>query len=253
MSNNELSNKIALVTGGADGIGEGIVRTFCKNGAEVIIADIQDEKGQALAAELGDSVSYMNLDVTDPNSWDALLASLATQPGRLDILVNNAGGGGYGNFEELDFEEWRKIMSLNLDSVFLGCNKSAALLRADGGGSIINISSTNANRAWALFAGYCAAKAGMTMLSKCVAQRFLETDAKVRCNTVHPGPIQTPNFERLTSAPGAEALMEDWQKNNPFTELGTVEDIGEVVAFLASDRASYINASEFVAAGGTLL
>lgn len=93
----------------------------------------------------------------------------------------------------------------------------------------------------------------MTMMSKCVAQRFLETEANVRCNTVHPGPIQTPNFERLTSAPDAEALMADWQKNNPFTELGTVENIAEVVTFLASDKASYVNASEFVAAGGTLL
>lgn len=253
MSTNDLTNKIAVVTGGADGIGEGIVRNFCASGASVIIADIQEEKGRQLATELGDSASFVTLDVTDPSSWDELITSLQANPGRLDVLVNNAGGGGYGNFEELDFEEWRKIMALNLDSVFLGCNKAAALLRADGGGAIVNISSTNANRAWALFAGYCSAKAGMTMLSKCVAQRFLETESSVRCNTVHPGPIATPNFERLTSAPGAEALMEDWQKNNPFTELGTVEDVAEVVTFLASDKASYVNASEFVAAGGTLL
>ena len=97
MPSNELSNKIALVTGGADGIGEGIVRTFCENGAEVIIADIQEEKGQALAKELGDSVSFISLDVTDPNSWDKLISGLNSNPGRLDVLVNNAGGGGYGN------------------------------------------------------------------------------------------------------------------------------------------------------------
>ena len=253
MSNNHLSNKIAIVTGGADGIGEGIVRTLWNCGAQVVIADIQEEKGAGLATELGRNVSFVLLDATDPDSWNSLVTELKDNPGRLDILVNNAGGGGFGNLEQLSFEEWRNIMALNMDSVFLGCKTAAPLLQADGGGSIINISSTNANRAWAMFSGYCSAKAGMTMFSKCVAQHFLETNANVRCNTVHPGPIETPNFRRLTAAEGAEQLLADWQKNNPFTEIGSVEDIGEVVAFLASDAARYVNASEFVAAGGTLL
>ena len=253
MSNEHLSNRIAVVTGGADGIGEGIVRTLWGYGAQVIIADIQEEKGAALATELGENASFVLLDVTDPVSWNSLVTELSGNPGRLDILVNNAGGGGFGNLDQLTFEEWRNIMALNMDSVFLGCKTAAPLLQADGGGSIINISSTNANRAWAMFSGYCSAKAGMTMFSKCVAQHFLETNANVRCNTVHPGPIETPNFKRLTAAEGAEQLMADWQKNNPFTEIGSVEDIGEVVAFLASDAARYVNASEFVAAGGTLL
>jgi len=253
MSNNDLSNKVAVVTGGADGIGEGIARIFWGYGAQVVIADIEEEKGEALAAELGGNASFVLLDVTDPGGWNNLVAELKSNPGRLDILVNNAGGGGFGNLNQLTIEEWRKIMALNMDSVFLGCKTAAALLQADGGGSIINISSTNANRAWSMFSGYCSAKAGMTMFSKCVAQHFLETNANVRCNTVHPGPIETPNFKRLSAAEGADQLMADWQKNNPFTEIGTVEDIAEVVAFLASDEARYVNASEFVAAGGTLL
>ena len=253
MANNDLSNKVAVVTGGADGIGEGITRTLLGCGAQVVIADIQEEKGAGLATELGANVSFVPLDVTDPGSWNALIIELNNTAGRLDILVNNAGGGGFGNLDQLTFEDWRNIMALNLDSVFLGCKTAAPLLQADGGGSIINISSTNANRAWAMFSGYCSAKAGMTMFSKCVAQHFLETSANVRCNTVHPGPIETPNFKRLTATDGAEQLLADWQKNNPFTEIGTVEDIGEVVAFLASDAARYVNASEFVAAGGTLL
>ena len=253
MSNNHLTNKIAVVTGGADGIGEGIVRTLWGCGAQVVIADIQEEKGAGLATELGENASFVLLDVTDPESWNSLVTELNDTPGHLDILVNNAGGGGFGNLNQLTFEEWRKIMALNMDSVFLGCKTAAPLLQADGGGSIINISSTNANRAWAMFSGYCSAKAGMTMFSQCVAQHFLETNANVRCNTVHPGPIETPNFKQLTAAEGADQLLADWQKNNPFTEIGTVEDIGEVVAFLASDAARYVNASEFVVAGGTLL
>lgn len=253
MSNDNLSNKIAVVTGGADGIGEGIVRTLWGYGAQVVIADIQEEKGAGLATELGENARFVLLDVTDPGSWNSFVTQLSGNPGRLDILVNNAGGGGFGNLDQLTFEEWRNIMALNMDSVFLGCKTAAPLLQADGGGSIINISSTNANRAWAMFSGYCSAKAGMTMFSKCVAQHFLETNANVRCNTVHPGPIETPNFKRLTAAEGAEQLLADWQKNNPFTEIGSVEDIGEVAAFLASDAARYVNASEFVAAGGTLL
>ena len=253
MSDKNLSNKVAVVTGGADGIGEGIARTLRGRGAHVVIADVQEERGALLAAELGENASFILLDVTDWDSWNNLVSELSSHPGHLDILVNNAGGGGFGNLDQLNFEEWRNIMALNMDSVFLGCKAAAPLLKADGGGSIINISSTNANRAWAMFSGYCAAKAGMTMFSKCVAQHFLETSANVRCNTVHPGPIETPNFKRLTAAEGAEQLLADWQKNNPFTEIGTVEDIGEVVAFLASDEARYVNASEFVAAGGTLL
>ena len=120
MSNNDLSNKVAVVTGGADGIGEGIARIIRGCGAHVIIADIQEEKGKALAAELGENVSFSLLDVTDPDSWSNLVTELKTNYGRLDILVNNAGGGGFGNLDQLTIEEWRKIMALNMDSVFLG-------------------------------------------------------------------------------------------------------------------------------------
>ena len=121
MSKNDLSNKVAVVTGGADGIGEGIARIIRGCGAHVIIADIQEEKGKALAAELGENVRFSLLDVTDPDSLSSLVTELQTHYGRLDILVNNAGGGGFGNLDQLTIEEWRKIMALNMDSVFLGC------------------------------------------------------------------------------------------------------------------------------------
>ena len=134
MSNNHLSNRIAVVTGGADGIGEGIVRTLWGYGAQVIIADIQEDKGAGLATELGENASFVLLDVTDPGSWNSLVTQLSGNPGRLDILVNNAGGGGFGNLDQLTFEEWRNIMALNMDSVFLGCKTAAPLLQADGGG-----------------------------------------------------------------------------------------------------------------------
>ena len=147
MSNNDLSNNVAVVTGGADGIGEGITRILWGTSTQVIIADIQIKKGEALATKLGEKASFALLDVTDPDSWNKLVAALKSNQGRLDILVNNAGGGGFGNLDQLTIEEWRKIMALNIDSVFLGCKTAASLLQADGGGSITNTSSTNANRA----------------------------------------------------------------------------------------------------------
>ena len=106
MANNDLSKKVAVVTGGADGIGEGITRTLWGHGAQVVIADIQEEKGAGLATELGENVSFFPLDVTDPGNWVALITELKNTAGRLDILVNNAGGGGFGNLDQLTFEEW---------------------------------------------------------------------------------------------------------------------------------------------------
>ena len=133
MSDKNLSNKVAVVTGGADGIGEGIARTLRGRGAHVVIADVQEEKGALLAAELGENASFILLDVTDWESWNNLVSELSSHPGHLDILVNNAGGGGFGNLDQLNFEEWRNIMALNMDSVFLGCKAAAPLLKADGG------------------------------------------------------------------------------------------------------------------------
>ena len=244
--------RVALVTGGTRGIGAAISIKLKESGYKVAaIYAGNDEVATKFSKE--NKIAVFQWSIANYEECVAGIKSVEDELGAIDILVNNAGGGGFGNLDQLTFEEWRNIMALNMDSVFLGCKTAAPLLQADGGGSIINISSTNANRAWAMFSGYCSAKAGMTMFSKCVAQHFLETNANVRCNTVHPGPIETPNFRRLTAAEGAEQLLADWQKNNPFTEIGSVEDIGEVVAFLASDAARYVNASEFVAAGGTLL
>jgi 3(or 17)beta-hydroxysteroid dehydrogenase len=248
-----LPEKVALVTGGASGLGEAIVRRFVAEGAFVVIADIDAAGGKPLAASLGTAAQFEFLDVTEEQSWLAALRSVKDARGRLDVLVNNAGITTVGSVESLSVAQFRNMLEIDLVGVFLGCKHVAPLMRP-GGGSIINMSSMCGIRAQADLAGYNAAKAGVTHLTKSVALHYAKNGDAIRCNSVHPGAIHTPILEKvMAQVADPKALYAGWVAGHPVGRLGRPEEIAAIAVYLASDEASFTTGAEFVVDGGSSL
>lgn len=250
---NKLTGKIALVTGGADGIGAAACRALAREGATVVVTDIDAAGRDRVANEIGNGAWACGLDVREEAAWRAVLADVASRHGRLDILVNNAGGAGAGNVEEISFEDFQNSMRLNLDSVFLG-SKLAMELMKDGGGSIINVSSIHGIRAAAHAASYSAAKGGVTLLTKSVALHCAQNGYGIRCNSIHPGYILTTQMEDwVAKQDDPEAMMAGLVAQHPIGFLGKSEDIAAGILFLASDDARFMTGSELLMDGGFCL
>jgi NAD(P)-dependent dehydrogenase (short-subunit alcohol dehydrogenase family) len=234
------THRVALITGGASGIGAATAQRILDEGGSVVIADIQDDVGHERVAAWGDRAHYTHLDVTSEYEWTHTIAETLTAFGRLDILVNNAGGGHYESIEETSLETWERVIALSQTSVFLGTKAASAALHASGHGSVVNISSV-----YGLVGGtggspaYHAAKGAVRLLSKNTAIAWWP--AGVRVNSVHPGFIDTP-------------LLKDHREriaaNTPSGRLGTAEEVANVIAFLASDEASFVTGAEYVVDGG---
>ena len=253
-----LEGKIALVTGAARGIGEGIARAFGREGATVWLTDIDAERGARLASELGSPHRFAKLDVGEEGDWAVVDELVATQ-GRLDILVNNAGitgfeeGTGPHDPEHSSLDEWHRVHRVNLDGTFLGCRAAIREMRPQGTGSIINISSRSGLVGIPGAAAYASSKAAIRNHSKSVALWCAQEGLKIRCNSVHPAAILTQMWEAmLGSGPDREAKMAAIVKDTPLKRFGTVEEVAALVVFLASDEAPYITGSEFDIDGGLL-
>ncbi len=245
-----LDGKVALISGGARGQGAAEALLFAREGAKVVIGDILDDEGrqtEAQIAELGGDASYVHLDVTSTDDWDAAVQTALDRYGRLDILVNNAGiGGTGGGIEGATLESWDRTLDINAKGVFLGTKAAIPALRDAGGGSIVNISSiagiiglTSGNPA------YAASKGAVRLLTKSTAIQHAADN--VRCNSVHPGMIVTAMTETLLSDPERRQY---WDDIIPMDRLGTVDDIANGVLFLASDDSSFVTGSELVIDGG---
>ena len=253
-----LDGKIALVTGAARGIGEGIARAFVREGAAVWLTDIDETGGRALAEALGAPHRFAKLDVASEADW-AVVDELIEVEGRLDILVNNAGitgfeqGTGPHDPEHASIEEWHRVHRVNLDGTFLGCRAAIKAMRPRGTGSIINISSRSGLVGIPGAAAYASSKAAIRNHSKTVALWCAQKGLKIRCNSVHPAAILTQMWEALLgSGPDREARMAALVKDTPLKRFGTVEEVAALVVFLASDEAPYITGSEFDIDGGLL-
>ena len=253
-----LQSKIALVTGAARGIGEGIARAFVSEGATVWLTDIDEEAGSRRAAELGGRHRFAKLDVAEEGDW-AVVDELVAAEGRLDILVNNAGitgfeeGTGPHDPEHSSLEEWHRVHRVNLDGTFLGCRAAIRAMRPLGTGSIINISSRSGLVGIPGAAAYASSKAAIRNHSKTVALWCAQEGLKIRCNSVHPAAILTQMWETmLGSGPDRQARMAAMVKDTPLKRFGTVEEVAALVVFLASDEAPYITGSEFDIDGGLL-
>lgn len=240
-----LTGKVALVSGGARGIGEGIVRRFVAEGARVAIADILDDEGQALASELGDAATYLHLDVTNRADWDAAVAAVEAKWGRLDSLVNNAGVIVFKRIDDLTETEIRRLLDINLMGVINGTQAAIPALERSGGGSITNMSSADGISGANSLSVYCASKFAVRGFTKACALEL--GHRKIRVNSIHPGGIYTP-MANPTKVP--RELYDKGFWIYPAQRSGDPEDIGAAAAFLASDDGKYCMGTELAVDGG---
>ena len=233
-----VSGKIALISGGARGMGASHARLLVQEGAKVVIGDILDEPGRALASELGDAARYVHLDVTDYAQWESAVKTAVDEFGGLDIVVNNAGIANFGPIEEYTLEAWDTIIAINLTGVFYGIKAAIPALKKSKAGSIINVSSTAGLQGYEALPGYNAAKFGVRGLTKNAALDLGRYN--IRVNSVHPGVIRTPMTDDLETPQNHVALH----------RVGEPIELSNLILFLASDESSFSTGAEFVADGG---
>lgn len=239
------AGKVAVVTGGASGIGAATARRLVDDGASVVIADVQEEAAGALAAELGDAAVPYTVDVTDLVAVEALMSGAVREFGQLDIVFNNAGITSLGRIDELDVDAWHRVIDVDLNSVFYGCRAALPHLCSNGGGAIVNTASISGLYGdWGLPA-YNAAKGAVMNLTRALAIDHARDN--IRVNAVCPGGIETAMTESIVQSRRAQ---EQYQRLVPMARMGLAEEIAGAVAFLASDDASYITGHGLVVDGG---
>lgn len=259
-----VAQRVAIVTGAAKGIGAETARLLAREGACVVCTDLDAATGEGVAAEIGRASGkalFIRHDVTSEQDWQQVMTQTESHFGGLHILVNNAGITTAGKpVEKLDLAQWRKTMSVDLDSVFLGCKYAITLMKkgTKTGGpdcSIINMSSALGLVGNPFTADYNSAKAGVRMLSKCLALECAEAKYRIRVNSVHPGFIDTPMIHDTLESQGryfggADELMKHYVSMHPIGRLGTAPDIANMVLFLASDESAFVTGAEFAVDGG---
>ncbi|AJR23066.1 MULTISPECIES: SDR family NAD(P)-dependent oxidoreductase [Sphingobium] len=244
-----LQARIALITGAASGIGLATARRFATESATLILADRNGDALSDAAKSLpGDGHEVAVMDVTDEQAWVALADRIRTRFGTLDILVNNAGFGKFASIADTTLAQWRSIIAVNLDSVFLGTKYMMPLLAASGRGAIVNMSSIRGIVAGAGTGSYSAAKGGVRMFTKATALECAAAGNGVRANSIHPGHIATPlTAPAYADAETARSLLADV----PLGRIGEAEEIADGILFLASDESRYMTGAELVIDGGS--
>ena len=248
-----LDGKVALITGGASGLGACSARLMADEGARVVVADIAEDAGRQVAAGIGATAHFVRLDVTSEEQWSDAIRESVERFGSLHVLVNSAGIGLSKTVEDIELEEWRKVHAIDLDGVFLGCKHGVREIKrhtGDIGGSIINISSISGIIAGANMAAYNSAKAGVRLLSKSVALHCAKSGYNIRCNSVHPTFIDTPILDKYRDRFGNEVMQQKLGRQVPVGRLGRPEEVGWPIVFLASEESSYMTGSEVVIDGG---
>ncbi len=244
----KLDNKIAVITGGASGLGEGMAQLFSDEGATVVVADIQEGPGKALAEKLGGS--FVQCDVTDPASVEAMIQTAVDQHGRIDILVNNAGiEGDQAVTADSSLDNWRRVMSINIDGVYYGMKYALPVMVAQKGGVILNTASTVGLNAMGSLPAYSASKAGVIHLSKSVA--IENAMHNIRCNAVCPSVVLTPLLERfIEETPDPEGARQGLAALNPLPGMVTIDAVAKASLFLVSDDSAFITGVALPIDGG---
>ena len=243
-----LENKVALISGGARGMGAVEAKLFAEEGAKVIIGDMLEDEGRKIEAEIneaGGECVFVSLDVSDEDAWKRAVNEAVSRYGKLDILVNNAGIYRAHNVEDTSADEWDQVMGINAKGVFLGTKSAIPAMRDAGGGSIVNISSVAGLVGSKLTSAYNASKGAVRLLTKSTAIQYASEG--IRANSVHPGTIETPMAEGFLAD---DAMRKDRMDRTPIGRLGKPEDVAYGALFLASDEASFMTGSELVIDGG---
>ncbi|HZU90752.1 MAG TPA: glucose 1-dehydrogenase [Stellaceae bacterium] len=246
-----LDGKAALITGAASGMGASMARIFAREGAKVALADVLEDEGRAVAAEItaaNGTAAFHRLDVTDESAWKAVVDAVVAQWGGLDILVNDAGLSGSAAADLLDTAVWDRLMAVNARGVFLGLKFAIPVMQTRGGGAIVNISSISGiTGQHGLHIAYNASKGAVRTLTKAAAVQYGRDN--IRVNSVHPGLMPPMRSSGRTADPAVRAKMLEMV---PMGRAGRVEEVAHAVLFLASDEASYITGAELYVDGGYL-
>jgi 3(or 17)beta-hydroxysteroid dehydrogenase len=252
-----LDHRTALVTGGASGLGNAVARRLASEGALVVITDLRAQHGAEAAADGG--FRFIEHDVRSEQQWSDVVDEVESRCGGLHVLVNNAGivgPTGETSPENTSLERWRSIFAVNVEGVFLGCRTAIPAMARAGGGSIINISSVAGLLATPYNTAYGASKAAVTQLTKSVAQHCADRGLGIRCNSVHPGDVHTPLWDRISEETARrtgrtkEDILKQQESSSPLGGFTGADDVAAMVAFLASDEAKRITGSMLVVDGG---
>lgn len=239
-----VDGKVALITGAASGLGAADARVLAREGATVVLTDIDDGAGEAVAESIrssGGNAAFLRHDAADEEQWQQVIGAIRKDCGRLDVLVNNAGIVIMGTPEDCSLEAFRKQNAVMSEGVFLGCKHALPLMHETGGGSIINMSSIASHLGYPIFFAYSAAKGAVRAMSKAIAVHCQMNGYKIRVNSLHPGAIDTPMVDQTTSELG----IENKEDLSP-VGLGQPEDVANVVLFLASDESRFVNGIEIL-------
>ncbi len=245
-----VAGKVVVITGGGSGLGAADAERLVAEGAKVVLTDINAETGAQVAAATG--AEFRQQDVADEASWAELMAYVEATYGRLDVLVNNAGIAIVADIESTTTEQWRRTLSIHLDGTFFGCRAAIPLMRQRGGGSIINMSSTVALIGVGPYLAYAAAKGGIRSMTKSIAIHCRENKYGIRCNSIHPGSINTPMVQdALERLQGFKLLeQEDPEATRQAMGIGEPLDVANMVLFLASDESKHVTGTEMVVDNG---
>ena len=245
-----VKGKIALITGGASGIGKTAAILLAEEGAQIIVSDINVKSANETANEIGNSAIAYEHDVTDEGSWKILLSKIKHKFGHINILVNCAGIAMIGNIEETTLEDWKNIHAVDLDSIFLGCKTALPIMVDNGPGSIINLSSISGIIAGHNLAAYNSAKAGVRHLTKSIALHCAKKKYDIRCNSVHPAFINTNMLDDILPKGNREESLERLSRQVPLGRIGEVKDVAWAIVYLASEESKFMTGAEIVLDGG---
>ena len=252
----KMTGKVALISGGAEGIGGTVAELFVAEGGSVMLGDLQLDKAKAHAAKLGPNADAVQLDVRDLAQWEAAVAATLARFGKLTTLCNIAGISEPGNTVDVDLDSWHRHIDINLTGSFYGCRAAIPALAASGEpATIVNVGSMLAQRASGNMAAYCASKAGVTHLTKTVALDCAERGLRIRANTVHPGAIRTPMYNRYLNAGGAtpeqiEAVM---ASAHPMGRVGEPDEVARAILFLSCEDSSFTSGTDLNVDGASAI